>query len=151
MIFGGPMASKSIFVDAKIKHILVVDDETSLLPVISQSLRKAGFCVWQARHPISALDMAANGIPAMDLLLTDVLMPRYTGTQLADRLRDFFPYMGTLYMSDLGQQHLGNLGLQIPDWQILFKPFSSEDLVQKVKAAVTAASETDELHIESVH
>jgi DNA-binding response OmpR family regulator len=135
--FGGPMA----------KHILVVDSEAALLPMISMSLRKSGFCVWQAHHPLSALQMAANGIPAMDVLLTDILMPRFTGAQLSDRLREFFPYMGTVYMTGLGKTQLANLGLDLPEWQLILKPFRSEEMVAKVRAAVTAASDTTEIEM----
>lgn len=127
------------------KHILVVDDEAALLPFISSHLRKSGFCVWQAHHPLSALHMAANGIPAIDLLLADLVMPRYTGAQLAERLRDFFPYMTTVFMTSLDQERLGQLGLYTQPWQIVHKPLQAADLVEKVKAALFAASDTVEL------
>lgn len=127
------------------KHILVVDDEAALLPFLSSHLRKAGFCVWQAHHPLSALHMAANGIPAIDLLLADLVMPRYTGAQLAEKLREFFPYMSTVYMTGLSQERLEQLGLNAQPWQIVHKPLQASDLVEKVKAALFAASDTVEL------
>jgi two-component system, cell cycle sensor histidine kinase and response regulator CckA len=130
------------------KHILVVDDEAANLPLISAILRKAGYCVWQAHHPLSALHMAANGIPAMDLLLVDVLMPRYTGEQLAEKLREFFPYMATLYMTGLQSEQVLSMGLELPAWQVVHKPLQAVTLIEKVKAALVAASDTVELPVE---
>lgn len=127
------------------KQILVVDDEPAILPAISICLRKAGFCVWQAHHPLSALHMAANGIPAMDLLLTDLIMPRYNGPVLAEKLRDYFPYMTTLYMGEATLNEGENHHLDIPAYQWVNKPIQAQVLVEKVKAALLAAADTTSL------
>ncbi len=127
------------------KQILVVDDEPAILPLISACLRKAGFCVWQAHHPLSALHMAANGIPAMDLLLTDFIMPRYHGPALSEKLREYFPYMATLYMGEKNWNEGENRSSDIPDFQWVNKPIQAQALVEKVKAALLAAADTTSL------
>jgi len=67
------------------KTILVADDETHILHVVSLKLRNAGFIVVTARDGQEALDLALSDTP--DLLITDYHMPQLSGLELCRRLK----------------------------------------------------------------
>ena len=67
------------------KTILVADDETHILHVVSLKLRNAGFTVVTARDGQEALDLALSEAP--DLLITDYHMPQLSGLELCRRLK----------------------------------------------------------------
>jgi len=68
-----------------VKTILVADDETHILHVVSLKLRNAGFTVITARDGQEALDLALSEVP--DLLITDYHMPQLSGLELCRRLK----------------------------------------------------------------
>ena len=67
------------------KTILVADDESHILHVVSLKLRNAGFRVLTARDGLEALEMAQQNHP--DLLITDYHMPQLSGLELCQRLK----------------------------------------------------------------
>ena len=67
------------------KTILVADDESHILHVVSLKLRNAGFRVLTARDGQEALEMAQQNHP--DLLITDYHMPQLSGLELCQRLK----------------------------------------------------------------
>ena len=67
------------------KTILVADDESHILNVVSLKLRNAGFRVLTARDGQEALDVATAEVP--DLLITDYHMPQLSGLELCMRLK----------------------------------------------------------------
>ncbi|HEY2907256.1 MAG TPA: response regulator [Vicinamibacterales bacterium] len=81
------------------KHILVVDDDSSILSVTSRAL--AGYRVSIARDPDEAL-AAANQAASLDLLITDFLMPSMTGDELVARMREQRPSLKVLVLTGHG-------------------------------------------------
>src|SRR5205085_1077142 len=70
----------------------------------------------------------------IDLLLTDVVMPEMDGVETADQLRSQRPNLPTLYMTGYPREALGG---GVPDEsEIIAKPFSSEDLLRRVRAVL---------------
>jgi len=67
------------------KKILVADDETHILHVVSLKLRNAGFNVLTARDGQEALELAQSELP--DLIITDYHMPKLSGLELCQRLK----------------------------------------------------------------
>jgi CheY-like chemotaxis protein len=67
------------------KKILVADDETHILHVVSLKLRNAGFNVLTARDGQEALELAQQELP--DLIITDYHMPQLSGLELCQRLK----------------------------------------------------------------
>jgi DNA-binding NtrC family response regulator len=67
-------------------HILVIDDESILLDLISRTLRMEGHTVTAVSDPLAAIDSARTGTPPIDLLLTDVNMRPVSGPELVQRL-----------------------------------------------------------------
>src|SRR5260370_9802429 len=79
--------------------IVVVDDEPEVLSMTAAFLRVKGYSVVSTGDPREALRLARTGPTPVDLLLTDVVMPRMSGRQLADEFRAIRPTVKILFMS----------------------------------------------------
>src|SRR5690242_4349664 len=79
--------------------ILVVDDEETVRTYVQKVLSIRGYQVIGAHDGIDALDQITRLGTAVDLLLTDVRMPRMDGSELAQRLAALYPQTPVIYMS----------------------------------------------------
>lgn len=113
--------------------ILLVDDEQVVLRFSARVLTKEGFRVLSAGSGHEALDAAQASNNAIDLLLTDVMMPGMNGCQLAEILLARCPSLRVLLMSGYAENVLAtNVGL-VPGSAFLSKPFKPKALVTKVR------------------
>jgi len=115
---------------AAAETILLVEDETFVREVTGEVLRSAGYRVVSARDAGEALGAYEAHSGALDLLLTDVILPGETGRALAARLRWESPGLKVLLISGYAQQmELPGAGAE----ECLAKPFSAGVLLQKVR------------------
>ena len=118
--------------------ILVVDDEAEVVAMVREMLEGKGYRILEALSGEEALRVAASHANAIDLLLTDIVMPEMSGYALAQRLGRQRPEIKILYMSGftLVLAHQAVLeeepGLE-PGTPIIAKPFTIERLTQKVR------------------
>jgi len=118
--------------------ILVVEDEERVRIVVSTVLRKYGYTVLEAPSGGDALIVNEQHPGPIDLLLTDVVMPRMSGPQLATRLVALRPEMRVLYMSGyIGGVNHEN-GFHVPSGEFLQKPITPETLAQRVQEVLGA-------------
>lgn len=113
--------------------ILVVDDEPSLLTLITHILEAKGYSVLQALSAEQALDIVGRYRGQIDMLVTDMMMPGITGKQLSERLQKERPTLPTLYVSGYTANHLAYQGSQIDTVNLLPKPFHAVDLLKRVR------------------
>jgi two-component system cell cycle sensor histidine kinase/response regulator CckA len=112
--------------------ILLVEDEDTVRIVASRVLTTRGYVVHKAANGAEALALARKLEGALDLVLTDVVMPDMGGVELVDRLLQLRPGLKVVYMS--GYAHGDKLlGPQGEDRSFLQKPFSTESLTLKVR------------------
>jgi len=112
--------------------VLVVEDEAAVRQFCCTVLRRFGYQVLEAAGPAEALDTLQQ--EAVDLVLTDITMPGMNGREMVKRIdREQQPDLRVLYMSGYSQ----NLE---PGVDFLEKPFTSADLLQRVRAAFDAES-----------
>jgi two-component system cell cycle sensor histidine kinase/response regulator CckA len=78
--------------------VLVVDDEEPVRKFVDRVLREAGHQTVLASDGPEAIDMAAK-VAALDILVTDVMMPEMAGDELARRLRQLQPSLKVLYLT----------------------------------------------------
>ena len=113
--------------------LLVVDDDDAVRRFIVKTLRRGGYDVLEAAGPGDALlEVEARG-GAIDLLLTDVAMPRMTGPQLIDRLKAKHPELPVLLMSG----YASDRSTVPPGARILQKPITPSDLLSAVAQAMS--------------
>lgn len=114
------------------KTILVVDDELMIVKVTTRALEAQGHVVLPALLPSEALRVAADPAQAIDLLVTDVMMPEMKGPELARRLVAQRPALPVLFMSGYAAEVLKE-GLLGRDATFLEKPFTRQQLGEKVR------------------
>jgi two-component system cell cycle sensor histidine kinase/response regulator CckA len=117
--------------------LLLVEDEEEVRALLRQMLAEKGYRVLQAGSADEALEAAARHEEPIHLLLTDVIMPKVKGTELAARLVAERPGLKVLYMSGYNEEPLAGGPGSAPCLQ---KPFSSQDLARAVRAVLDAGA-----------
>ncbi len=112
--------------------VLLVEDDDAVRLLASQVLRIAGFDVLSAGSGLEALEQYEHRGHSIDLLVTDVLMPGMTGTQLAERLKLVRPGLRVLYVSGYPGDELSRQGLAEEGIELLRKPFTPSELNARV-------------------
>ena len=100
-------------------------------------LKSAGYSVIEASGPAAALKMAEHSASTIHLLLSDVIMPGFDGVELSKRLRKSHPHTPVLFMSGYSDDTMARHGLTVDQYDLLAKPFSTTNLLRKVRAALT--------------
>jgi two-component system, cell cycle sensor histidine kinase and response regulator CckA len=115
--------------------ILVVEDDASLLEVTSEFLQSSGYTVIPAESPGKALHLAESHSGSIDFLLTDVIMPKMNGRELATRLSQTRPEMKVLYVSGYADGIVkdGVYGVLAEGLAFLQKPYTRRALMRKVR------------------
>lgn len=122
--------------------ILRVDDEETVRRFGARVLQKHGFEVLSAGSGPEAIAVADRRDHAIDLLLTDVMMPGMHGCELAELLLARRPSMRVLFIYGYAEDVLAsNVGL-MPGTAFLGKPFKSKALVTKVREVLDASPAT---------
>lgn len=124
--------------DTQPTTVLVVDDEREVRSLVRRLLESEGFAVLEAADGNEALRIAARLSGAIQVLLTDVLMPGLSGPELAAQLQVRDPSIGAIFMS--GYQGATALGEALRRTRASFvqKPFSRTALLTAVRAAVVS-------------
>jgi signal transduction histidine kinase len=118
--------------------ILLVEDEEGVRRVTRTMLRKYGYQVLDAANGAIALALSAHYETNIDLLLTDVVMPRMSGRQLAERLLPLRPEMKVLYMSGYTDDAVVRHGVLGATLAFIQKPLTPEPLALKLREVLDA-------------
>lgn len=119
--------------------ILVVEDEPAILKLATRILKTQGYTVLSANSPGQAMQMAGEHTGKIHLLMTDVVMPEMNGRDLAKKLRSLYPYLKPLFMSGYTADVIAHQGVLDHDLYFLQKPFSGQDLAEKVREVLDEA------------
>jgi PAS domain S-box-containing protein len=123
------------------ESVLLVEDEDAVRTVVMRQLGNAGYRVTGSGVPLEALRMFTADPQAYDMLLTDIVMPGMSGTQLASRLRELRPDLPVLFMSGYTTGPAPG-GYELPgDSELLHKPFDRAALLAAVRRTVQVAHE----------
>ena len=116
--------------------ILVVEDEDGVLRLIGETLSSYGYNVIECHDSGQALEMAQRNTPRVDLLLTDVVMPKINGRNLADAWRLLHPELKVLFISGyMDHASMSHMLAGLED-DLLQKPFSGVKLAQRIREAL---------------
>jgi two-component system, cell cycle sensor histidine kinase and response regulator CckA len=113
--------------------ILVVEDQESIRELICEFLKSRGYTTLEATDGSEALQLAERYEAPIDLLVTDVVMPKMGGRELADRLSAARPLIKVLHMSGYAEHSAAEPGALEQSAVWLQKPFSLESLLHKVR------------------
>jgi two-component system cell cycle sensor histidine kinase/response regulator CckA len=118
--------------DTAIASVLVVDDEIAVRRFATRVLQREGYRVLEAADGVEALEMLNNGAAGIEVVVSDVVMPRLNGVELTRELSSLRPGLPVLLMSGYATGALNDLGIAVP-CGIIPKPFSAERLVTEVQ------------------
>ncbi len=113
--------------------VLVVEDEPAIRGVIRRLLEMSAYTVLDAGTPAEALELAGSYEQAIDLLLTDVVLPGMSGRELAEQLQVRRPGLTVLYMSGYTDDAVVHQGRLDPDTAFLQKPFAPDALLRRIR------------------
>ena len=119
--------------------VLLVEDAAAVRAVTKQVLERQGYVVLEAPDGEAALRLAQQHRGPIHLLLTDVVLPRVSGRELAERLTQVRPDMKVLYASGYTDDSVVRHGILELGTAYLQKPFSPESLARKVRNVLDAA------------
>jgi len=114
----------------------VVEDEPAVRNLAVRLLGRYGYTVLEAEDGAMALEVAQSHHGALDVLLTDMIMPELGGVALADKLRNHYPDLKVLIMSGQVLNTKLRRNLQARSTNFIQKPFSAVELIRKVRATL---------------
>jgi two-component system, cell cycle sensor histidine kinase and response regulator CckA len=112
--------------------ILVVDDDQSVRELIVLFLETSGFTVLQAPGGHEALELVTSPESMVDILVTDIIMPRMNGKELANRVCSIKPHIKVLFVSAYSAEILSSQNLCPTGADYIRKPFNRETLLNKI-------------------
>jgi len=124
--------------------VMVVEDEEPVRTLVCQTLISHGYNVLEASGVEGALDIAAQYLEPIHLLLTDVVMPNAGGKELATGLAALHPETKVLYMSGYPDDAIVRHGILLGDIAFLQKPFANNALLLKVREVLESKRTTQQ-------
>lgn len=121
--------------------ILLVEDDEQLRLLSSSVLAHCGYNVLVASTPEEALAICRSASHDIRLLVTDVVMPRMNGRQLAEQVQRIRPGMRVLYISGYTSDAIVHYGVLDPGLWFLPKPYTLSSLIAKVRQVLDSAAE----------
>ncbi|MBI2215332.1 MAG: PAS domain S-box protein [Acidobacteria bacterium] len=122
--------------EAKTLTVLVAEDVDLLREMIREGLEIAGMTVLEARDGEEALALSRRDPRPIDVLLTDVVMPKMSGRELGDRMREERANLRILFMSGYTGDIIAATGVLEEGVNLLQKPFTIDTLVERIQALV---------------
>ncbi len=116
---------------SKAIHVLIVDDDPSILEVLNARLTAAGFITQKAASGPEALGLLKK--KRVDVLVSDIKMPEMSGLELLEKIRAIFPQLPVIFLTAYGTIPDAVDAVKAGAIDYLTKPFDGKELVQKIK------------------
>jgi len=120
--------------------ILFAEDEESVREIVSGFLESKGYQVLTAADGVAARQIAESHKGEIDLLLTDVVMPKKGGHELAEDLRRTLPHLKVLFISGYTGDFVVRNAIVESGAAFVQKPFSMQSLAKKVREVIDGSS-----------
>jgi signal transduction histidine kinase/CheY-like chemotaxis protein len=120
------------------ERVLVVDDEPGVRKLLARILRSRGYDVFETEDGASALAFLNSANRQMDLVVTDLVMPKMSGTRLAEEIQTRWPAMKLLFVSGFPRGDSRPASSQVASVPVLHKPFTSEQIEKAVRELLDA-------------
>ncbi len=120
---------------------MLVEDEDPVRIFAARALRNKGYKVLEAKSGEAALDLIRDADETIDLLVTDVVMPRMDGPTLVRQVREIHPDMKVIFISGYAEDAFRKRLDSDAEIHFLPKPFTLKQLAGKVKEAISGEAE----------
>jgi len=120
--------------------VLLVEDEDSVRELVRETLKSKGYSVMEAHDGLAGLSVAEKYEGAIDILITDVVMPGMSGRELAKRVAAARPGIKVLYLSGYTEDAIIHEGVLEAGTAFLQKPFTLLALARKVREVLRGES-----------
>jgi len=121
--------------------VLIVEDDDSLRKLARKTLQHHGYKILEAENGEGALRICKEHEGPIQLMITDVVMPKMGGKETAERLQPLHPQMKVIYMSGYTDDAIVHHGVLAPGLNFIEKPFTLEGLARKVREVLDAENE----------
>jgi len=119
--------------------ILLVEDEAEVRGLAREILERLGYTVLEASVPTDAVLIAQRHVGIIELLLTDVIMPRISGRALAEAITAERPETKVLFMSGYTDDMIARQGVLDPGTHLIEKPFTGQGLAAKIREVLDSS------------
>ena len=113
--------------------VLLVEDNKQVRHLAKSVLIRHGYQVLEAEHGAQALSILADQPQEIHLLLTDVIMPEMNGKEHFEQACAYAPDLKVIYMSGYTDNVIAHQGVLDPGIAFIQKPFTIQDLTEKVR------------------
>ncbi len=121
--------------------VLIVEDDDLVRNLAQKALQQHGYRTLVAENGEGALEVSKEYEGSIDLMITDVVMPKMSGKEAAERLQPLYPNMKVIYMSGYTDDAIVHHGVLEPGLNFLEKPFTPEGLARKVREILDEGSD----------
>jgi two-component system, cell cycle sensor histidine kinase and response regulator CckA len=146
-----PSINQPVVTEAEVVHnasspgtetILLVEDDEMVRTLVRETLEREGYKLLEAAEPLEARKIADDYKGSIQLLITDVVMPKISGSALAKQIVGQRPETKVLYMSGYTDTTIIKNGLEQQNSAFLQKPFTPHALTQKVRDVLESDGRT---------
>lgn len=117
--------------------ILLVEDDKSVINVVSKLLRRLGYTVHTASSGIDALLKYKNSLEIFDLVLTDIIMPEMSGIEMATQIIELQPDMEILFSSGYSEDYIESMEDFKGSYHFISKPYNIKNLAELIQRILT--------------
>jgi two-component system, cell cycle sensor histidine kinase and response regulator CckA len=115
------------------ERVLVVDDEPGVRKLLARILRSRGYDVFETEDAASALALLNSANRQMDLVVTDLVMPKMSGARLAEEIQTRWPAVKLLFVSGFPSGDAPQVDALVARVPVLHKPFTSQQIEKTVR------------------
>ncbi|GAB4338130.1 MAG: hypothetical protein Kow0037_21880 [Calditrichia bacterium] len=115
------------------EHILLMEDENTVRELAFSILKQAGYRITVCRNGMEAIERLKEAQTDWQLILTDVVMPKMSGVEAVEIIRNKFPEIPVIYMSGYTDDAILRHGLIGENIPFIQKPFTPKALLQKIR------------------
>lgn len=119
--------------------VLLVDDEKEFASTLAERLDLRGISVDVANSGEDALRSLSNSVP--EVVILDLMMPGMNGLAVLERIKQDFPRIQVILLTGMGSVSEGVEGLRLGAFDYLMKPVHIEDLIARIKDAVSKSEQ----------
>lgn len=124
-------------------HLLIIDDEKNYLLVLETLLTEAGYAVTALNDPETALAFLEES--EVDIVITDMKMPRISGREVLERVKQSWPHIPVLIMTAFGSIEGAVEAMRYGAFNYITKPFSNDELLLSIQNAAELAGLTSSI------